>query len=333
MNYVRNYCGNYQAACISILFVQIFIYSFKVLNIMKVQPGLEDVVGIKDKSATEFSTWLVDGIQRHLDGDSSSSNPLFEPVEVWIGHFEDLTEDLGQIYRALPNSSKSNFRQGVNEAIRNVYAEDYSPTVMKELLFLAGRTRAIEAVYTLPTNYNHMNGTKEKKELYKGTLELLAAMASWDISVPEKAAVQNKLYEIVESEFFGDELYMWSDTALIALCQCSPDSLPKHLASLRPYINKAFSKVEEPPDSSSNLASQLISVVGPKYIADHLNEMYRDYDLWILVGLHNDGKIERKNGNLFLLHENNSYEIKIGENPALKRSMNIIREYSAPKKP
>jgi hypothetical protein len=290
-------------------------------------PTSKDVTVIQTFSPEKFSDWLVDGFEKYLnakkDETSDSSGLPFYPVSEFIEDLESLAQNLGCIYDVLLPPVKIKFRKGVAMAIGKIHASSpYEPKVMKQLLLLANEAQAIEAVNIIPTNYSFLAG-EERKELHLQALELLAAMSSWTVFGGEKPIVQAKLSELIETDFFREELYPYSDIAFIGLCNCSPDDFGSHLAYLRPFLSRAISEQTAPLEAAADLARRLVLAVNPKRISGALHKVYQEEDLWVLAGLLRQGMIARNNGKLFVsgTDAEKSHELILGFNPAMAKDV------------
>jgi hypothetical protein len=191
-------------------------------------PNQAQVAPLEDYGVRDFAGWLRRGLEDYRH--PQAKRTAFAPLAAFVGHGPDPTLELRDIYELLSGSARKNLRLGLAEAMDSLPPVYDSLPVLREMLHLAGRLRAKEALHPIltqiGTGFFGRSEIPETRDLFAFALEIVAGMAPG-------ADVAAALRHLTGTPHFEPG---YVPMVFIALCRAQPERFPEHLEHLRPYF-------------------------------------------------------------------------------------------------
>jgi len=188
-----------------------------------------DVAPLEIYSVEDFRDWLTAGYKDLARPDTRAR--AFAPLHLLVGH-GDITNELNSVYDVLSGGAQILFRRGLADAIAALPTEANAVPVLRALLHLAGRIKALEVLPKLTpqvgAGFFGMPDRDEGRELFALAIDIVAGMAP-------ASGTADTLRSLVGSVFFRSE---YAPLALVALCRAEPQGFTKHLSFLRRHFAK-----------------------------------------------------------------------------------------------
>lgn len=189
----------------------------------------ESVASIEAYSIDDFRNWLIAGHKDLARPDTRAR--AFDPLHLLVGH-GDITQELSSVYDALPGGVQILFRRGLADAISALPTQANSVPVLRALLHLAGRIKALEVLPKfmpqIGAGFFGMPDCDEGRELFALAIDTVASMAP-------ATGTTDTLRSLVGSAFFRSE---YAPLVLVSLCRSEPERLSGHLLLLRGHFDK-----------------------------------------------------------------------------------------------
>jgi hypothetical protein len=237
-------------------------------------PRPEHVAPLESFTAQDFAKWLNCGFRDH--GHPLAHQGAFAPLAPFLAHEEDPTLNLRYVYELLSGTAKERLGQGLAAGIANLQPYYSNLSLMRQLLHLAGRLKAVEAIPPIlaqvATGFFGRQEVQETRGLYAFALEIIAGMAPG-------TGVADGLRHLVGSPPFESG---YAPMVFIGLCRAEPDRFPEHMEYLRTHFGKLHAS--SGASDAGLTARRFAHYVPLDTIAEHLHRLQyslrRDGPTW-----------------------------------------------------
>jgi tetratricopeptide (TPR) repeat protein/transcriptional regulator with XRE-family HTH domain len=188
----------------------------------------ENVAPLEMYGVEDFRDWLTAGYKDLARPDTRAR--AFAPLHLLVGH-GDITNELNSVYDVLSGGAQILFRRGLADAIAVLPTEANAVPVLRALLHLAGRIKALEVLPKLTpqvgaAGFFGMPDRDEGRELFALALDVVVGMTP-------AFGTADTLRNFMGSVFFRPG---YAPLALVALCRAEPERFTQHVSLLRGYF-------------------------------------------------------------------------------------------------
>lgn len=177
-----------------------------------------------------YAKWLLHGLRAVDLGQDPGNTPAFVGAESLIHRDTNgIVGDLGAIRDRLDLAARTDFDEGVTEAVRRLDLAQHEDVVLaKQLSRLASLTGNREAVHTLALCLDPARSDDDARDL---NVEIVGAIIAHPY--PDDARSKNALYRLVRAASFNGNR---APQVLRALCASAPADLVGHLVLLNRFL-------------------------------------------------------------------------------------------------